>query len=228
MAINDRQQGNNPVDPVSGSSMTPPTNHKAVYSVLITVIVLLIGAVAYLAMGRKSEQPNNQQTNNTQTLSPTPNPTPNPTPTPIPNPTSTNPTADWKTYSNTQYGFEFKYPSNNETEITQDGGRIRIQNYNPNTDALRLKQNEYYLYVNVVPSDASCLSEISNSKVITSTSNYKVYTGTASEQGGDTGGTVYVLCAVKTGQYPYYSMSVTENSSGTIANNIFSTFKFTK
>jgi cytoskeletal protein RodZ len=106
MAINDNN-GNNPVDqtPVSGT-----TNHKAIYTALIAVIVILGAAVVYLAMGRNTEQPNNQQVNNTQNPTPTPTPTPNPTP----NPSSTNPTANWKTYTNSKNGlyYEIKYPSN--------------------------------------------------------------------------------------------------------------------
>ena len=105
MAINDNN-GNNPVDqtPVSGT-----TNHKAIYTALIAVIVILGAAVVYLAMGRNTQQPNNQQTNNSQTSTPTPAPTPSPT--------STNPTTDWKTYTSSQYDFEFKYPSSFKVNV---------------------------------------------------------------------------------------------------------------
>ena len=69
--------------------------------VLVVVIVIFVGAVGYFAFVKKSE-PVAQQ--------PTPTQTSNPTKTPTPNPKDE--IADWKTYTNAQYGFEFRYPSN--------------------------------------------------------------------------------------------------------------------
>ena len=68
--------------------------------ILIVVIVILLGAVGYFAFVKKSEPVAQQPT-------PTPTQTNIPTPTPAPNKT-----ANWKTYNNTQYGFQFKYPPN--------------------------------------------------------------------------------------------------------------------
>ena len=101
MVINDNNR-NNSVDqtPVAGIW----ANHKAIYTALIAVIILLSGAVVYLAMVRNTEQVNNQQTNN-NTQTPNPNPT-----TTTPNPTSTsNETVNWKTYANKADCYSVKY-----------------------------------------------------------------------------------------------------------------------
>ena len=60
-------------------------------------------------------------------VSPTPTPTPTKTVTPTPTKTATptpDETANWKTYTNTKYGFEFKYPATlfvNEDDICSKG-----------------------------------------------------------------------------------------------------------
>lgn len=112
MALADNN-GNNPVDQTPNPETTPPTNHKTVNTVLIILIILLIGAVAYLTMGSKSEQPNNQRTDNTQTPTPSPTPTPTPTPNPTPNPSFTqSTTANWKSFTSSKctLGYTLLYP----------------------------------------------------------------------------------------------------------------------
>ena len=69
--------------------------------VIIIAVVVLVGAAGYFTLVKKTPEVA-QQTNTpppTQTGSPN-SPTPNPT-------TST---ANWKTYKNTEYGLELKYP----------------------------------------------------------------------------------------------------------------------
>ncbi len=57
--------------------------------------------------------------NNQAAVQPAPAPQPvTQTPAPAPAPT-TDPTAGWKTYTNAQYGFEFKYPTSLQMEIMQ-------------------------------------------------------------------------------------------------------------
>ena len=68
---------------------------------VVVVVAILAGAVGYFTFVKKSE-PVAQQ--------PTPTQTSNPTKTPTPNPKDE--TADWKIYTNAQYGFEFWHPSN--------------------------------------------------------------------------------------------------------------------
>jgi hypothetical protein len=71
--------------------------------ILVVVIIILAGAVGYFALIKKSE-PMAQQS---------PTPTSTQTKTPVsPTPAPKDKTANWKTYTNAQYGFEFKYPAN--------------------------------------------------------------------------------------------------------------------
>ena len=77
-------------------------NQKGFVSIiLIVAIVIVVSTVGYFAFVKKSE-PIVQQTTPTPTKTNTPvSPTPTPTP---------NLRANWKTYTNSQYGFEVKYP----------------------------------------------------------------------------------------------------------------------
>jgi len=76
--------------------------------ILISVIVILVGATGYFVFVKKSE-PIAQQ------------PTPNQTKTPVsPAPTPTSKPTNLKTYTNTQYGFEFMYPPELKGNTTGD------------------------------------------------------------------------------------------------------------
>ncbi len=65
--------------------------------ILVIVIVILVGTVGYLGFVKKSEPIAGRLT---------------PTPIQTQKSASPNQTANWKTYTNSQYGFEFKYPAN--------------------------------------------------------------------------------------------------------------------
>ena len=90
---------------------TPPTPPKSYTGIIIAFLVLVIlalsGFIAYTNFFA-------------------PKPTPPPSPTPITTPTSTpDPTANWKTYINTQYSFSFKYPP--EAQLGSSEATTRIQ-----------------------------------------------------------------------------------------------------
>ena len=70
---------------------------------LIALVVVLAGTVGYFALVKKQE-PVAQQTTPPSTTTQTPT-SQQPSPTPI------NETANWKTYRNDKFGFEFKYPA---------------------------------------------------------------------------------------------------------------------
>jgi hypothetical protein len=75
--------------------------------VLVVVVVILVGVVGYFAFVKKSE-PIAQQ--------------------PTPTPALKDETSSWKTYTNAQYGFEFKYPKELYLVVNShgDGGLITI------------------------------------------------------------------------------------------------------
>src|SRR3989338_1352247 len=85
---------------------------------LLILVVVLIGAVAYLAIGKKPESITQQST-----------PTSTQTNTPVsPAPALKDETANWKTYNNARYSYTIKYPSDwyvettySENDFTQRG-----------------------------------------------------------------------------------------------------------
>jgi len=83
---------------------------------VVVIVVILVGAVGYFAFVKKSE-PIAQQPTPTSTQTKTPV-----SPTPIPK----DETANWKTYTNAQYGFEFRYPNAwiSNPGMTSTDGRI--------------------------------------------------------------------------------------------------------
>ena len=76
---------------------------------IVVVDVILVGVVGYFAFVKKSE-PIAQQ----------PTPTPATTQSKTPAPTPKDETGNWKTYTNAQYGFEFKYPSTYSVKIFEE------------------------------------------------------------------------------------------------------------
>ena len=76
-------------------------NQKGIANiVLIVLVVVLVGALGYITLVKKSnlvEQPQTNNLQNTQT-------------------SSTDPLADWQIYTDSKYGFEFKYPKGHELD----------------------------------------------------------------------------------------------------------------
>jgi len=92
----DQSQYQAPMDS-AGPSQLSGTKHFLNKKFAITFVILsLLGAGAYAGIWYWQDQQVAQEV--VPTFTPRPSTTPDPT-------------ADWKTYTNTQYGFEFKYPS---------------------------------------------------------------------------------------------------------------------
>lgn len=107
----------------------PPQQLKSnfVLWIVVGVVILAAGIGVDLAVGKYLSSSNNNQKPVQKTELPVASPSVAPTETP-------DPTANWKTYSNSKAGFEFQYPSDLVlTEISQ-GGEIKIKqgNYSSN------------------------------------------------------------------------------------------------
>lgn len=89
-----------PIPPQNVNPVPPPQHKNWIKWVLIIVFVVLLASITtYFVLTFQSQKPPPPQIVQT---------TPSPTPTP-------DPTANWKTYTNTKYGFTFKHPSLDDT-----------------------------------------------------------------------------------------------------------------
>jgi hypothetical protein len=122
------QQISNQNDPIL--TPTPQQTSQNKTSLLaLTIIISFVGVTGYF--GYQNYQLKQQIVNQQPLLTPTPvttivnNPIVTSIPITIGVPTSaTDPTANWKTYENKQYGFSFKYPQQFITKIETDGGNM--------------------------------------------------------------------------------------------------------
>lgn len=145
----------------------------------------------------------------------------------------TDPTAGWKTYTNSTYGFSFKYPSDGYVK-RDSGGSIRIQNYVPESDGYVLKSSEFYLEAGASDPSAApaatyqtCESVVSDEQKVSFGSRTGLRGGWEN-QGGDAGGFRSVQACIWNNDL-YFSLGVTEgNDKKTIGNQILDTLTFTK
>lgn len=91
--------------------------------ILIAIVVLLVGALGYVTLVKKSEPIGKEQssiTENTQSVLPTTTVTAN-------IPPQIDVPAGWKTYTNNRFGFELKYPPN--VSVTDRPTGVSVANW---------------------------------------------------------------------------------------------------
>lgn len=131
---------NNPQ--MGGEGQSPSSNELRPKSKLAKYLIglVILGAVGYGIYYLKTQKSNVKSQNDNSKVKNVETPTtPVATPTPItqqPIATTTpDPTADWKTYENKDYGFSFKYPrdweynvvSNKQVELNKIGKRLVVE-----------------------------------------------------------------------------------------------------
>lgn len=142
-----------------------------------------------------------------------------------------NKTIGWKTYKDSQYGFEFKYPAGSTVRRREKPSHlyIRLQNYSPDDKRRGLGKGEYYLEISIFDRQKgqkmgqSCQESVVMPQEI-KIGNVFGYQGYG-PPGGDPGGSRYALCFERPDADLY--IQVTERNEGTpIKNRIFDSFKF--
>jgi len=95
-------------------------NHKLIYIIFGSIILILLAVIGFMAIQSGDTQPEPSPQPN-QTLQPTETQTPTPT-------AASDPTAGWETYTNSEFGYSFKYPSNLMAyEVPPDNSQITLK-----------------------------------------------------------------------------------------------------
>ncbi|TSC93708.1 MAG: hypothetical protein CEN91_145 [Candidatus Berkelbacteria bacterium Licking1014_85] len=157
--------------------------------------------------------------------------------------TAVDPTADWKTYTNTTYEFSFKYPKDwklidlAKTE-TVNGGFQNGENYIQLYPPTRPKELEK-LEVMLIPTNSNLLELIKEDSIYSeiNKANINNILWSFGERNGEFGGTDYQAYAVIDKNYPAVTatnkVKITAAGYSLLAqkatlDQILSTFKFTK
>jgi hypothetical protein len=134
-------------------------------------------------------------------------------------------------YENTEYWFEFKYPSGSTIETRKNWHEyIRFENYIADDSLDGLEPWKYYLEVLIYDHKKdpvyakSCEQSVVDWKKITIgvASGYKGY----GQQGGDAGWIRFVLCIIDA-QRRYYLQATENSNDGLVVRPILDSFKFT-
>jgi len=186
---------------------------------LVIIAVLLAGGGTYVYV-------QNKQANQVATVTPTPQATST-------TQASGLQVADWKTYTNAKYGFEFKYPSESTVKVRQDLNYqyIRIEKLGSATTNYKdgISSGEYYLEIFIYDHN---LGQIRDPRFCESILNPKkvelgMITGLRGNySGGDSLGIGLAMCV---GRLEVdFDISGSESGGGSsILNPIFDSFKFT-
>lgn len=145
-------------------------------------------------------------------------------------------TTNWKTYTNSKYGFELQHPANSTVEALTAAGvsphqYIRIQNYTDKEvieNKGKLVTGQYYLEITIYDyqlghkSSEKCPENIANPKKVDLGAGVTAYRGNGLG-GGDSAPFIYAICANKP-NVDYY-IQASENFE-TVASKIIDSFKF--
>jgi hypothetical protein len=104
-------------DPITVSPLPPKDNHTVMIASMAVFTLLTLSAAAFLYY-------QNQQLKNM--LASYQTPVSSPTPLVSPEPSAQAETANWKTYTNSKYGFSFKYPGDWEVKTTLENFKFVI------------------------------------------------------------------------------------------------------
>lgn len=144
----------------------PSTNWSKILVFIVLGLIIIAGSIFVGIQIGKNQTPNQQPIAVQPTASPTQTVV-NPTVQPITS-SPTDPTANWKTYTNSAYKFLIKYPSNwiSKNYIPADN-RIPYL-YNPD--------NEYTISFNYNKDEPNIISKVTGKPMVTDLSNYKTTT----------------------------------------------------
>lgn len=217
-----------------GLALSSSKGFTAIEVVIVLAIVALLGGVYYVTQNnKKTDTPVTTTTTTPTTTTTTPAVTTTPTTTTTTTTTTPDPTADWKTYTNTKNGYSFKYPGD---YTLQDINDPAIEVYSPDRmkEIDKLNKTATGDRGGVPPSLAiypvsksvseytkdSAYSNKGQTTIDGITFKQGVYDGLGKQMMfiGDVRGQTYII----------YAMEEDYNKNLDLYKNILSTFKFTK
>ena len=159
------------------------TSQRGFTPILIIVGILIIATVAggayYLRKDTSSLRGGSEATD--VAISPTPTPTPDETVY-----TESDETANWKTYTNTEYGYSIKYSQNFKTQVQAAGAGVKeapdnainLYIYNPDLEESYLNR---YINVEIFNLEPSLSNEWEQSEVLIGNTKATKYTNSTSQ-----------------------------------------------
>lgn len=124
-------------------------------------------------------------------------------------------------FKSEEFGFEFSYLEKSTESLS--GNSLRIQNFVSGHGKNYLDPGEYYIDLELLLLDKSCISQIIEPEQIFENGFIK-YMGKAKEQSLDFGGPRFAMCLERNNEFLF--VQITDgDSNGSISRQIFSNFK---